>query len=75
MREYHETRNRLSLRLFEVTDTIASYRWDTRSVEAHLRSSARPWSTRSTTSWLRLRPRPRRRRRLRHGSGATAGWR
>ena len=25
-------------RLFEVTDTIASYRWDTRSVEAHLRS-------------------------------------
>ncbi len=38
MREYHETRNRLSLRLFAVTDTIASYRWDTRSVEAHLRS-------------------------------------
>jgi hypothetical protein len=24
--------------LFEVTDTVASYRWDTRSVEAHLRS-------------------------------------
>jgi 2-polyprenyl-6-methoxyphenol hydroxylase-like FAD-dependent oxidoreductase len=37
MGEYHHTRNRLSLRLFEVTDTIASYRWDTRSVEAHLR--------------------------------------
>jgi flavin-dependent dehydrogenase len=37
MGEYHQTRNRLSLRLFEVTDAIASYRWDTRSVEAHLR--------------------------------------
>jgi 2-polyprenyl-6-methoxyphenol hydroxylase-like FAD-dependent oxidoreductase len=35
---YHQTRNRLSRRLFEVTDTIASYQWDTRSVEAHLRS-------------------------------------
>ena len=35
---YHQTRNRLSRRLFEVTDTIASYRWDVRSVEAHLRS-------------------------------------
>ena len=38
MGEYHQTRNRLSLGLFEVTDTMASYRWDTRSVEAHLRS-------------------------------------
>ena len=38
MRAYHETRNRLSLRLFAVTDTIASYEWDTRSIEAHLRS-------------------------------------
>jgi cation diffusion facilitator CzcD-associated flavoprotein CzcO len=38
MREYHETRNRLSLRLFEVTETIASYEWDTRSVEPHLRA-------------------------------------
>jgi menaquinone-9 beta-reductase len=38
MRAYHETRNRLSLRLFEVTETIASYEWDTRSVETHLRS-------------------------------------
>jgi flavin-dependent dehydrogenase len=37
MGEYHQTRNRLSLRLFDVTDTIASYQWDTRSVEAHLR--------------------------------------
>jgi 2-polyprenyl-6-methoxyphenol hydroxylase-like FAD-dependent oxidoreductase len=38
MREYHETRNRLSLQMFTVTDTIASYRWDTGSVETHLRS-------------------------------------
>jgi 2-polyprenyl-6-methoxyphenol hydroxylase-like FAD-dependent oxidoreductase len=38
MGEYHQTRNRLSERLFAVTDNIASYRWDTRSVEAHLRS-------------------------------------
>jgi hypothetical protein len=38
MGEYHQTRNRLSERLFAVTENIASYRWDTRSVEAHLRS-------------------------------------
>jgi flavin-dependent dehydrogenase len=38
MREYHETRNRLSLQMFTVTDTIASYRWDAGSVETHLRS-------------------------------------
>ena len=38
MGEYHQTRNRLSKRLFAVTENIASYRWDTRSVEAHLRS-------------------------------------
>ena len=38
MGEYHRTRNRLSERLFAVTENIASYRWDTRSVEAHLRS-------------------------------------
>jgi hypothetical protein len=38
MGEYHQTRNRLSKRLFSVTENIASYRWDTRSVEAHLRS-------------------------------------
>ena len=38
MGEYHQTRNRLSERLFTVTENIASYRWDTRSVEAHLRS-------------------------------------
>jgi flavin-dependent dehydrogenase len=38
MPAYHETRNRLSLRLFAVTDTIASYEWDTRSIEPHLRS-------------------------------------
>jgi 2-polyprenyl-6-methoxyphenol hydroxylase-like FAD-dependent oxidoreductase len=38
LRSYHETRNRLSLRLFAVTDSIASYEWDTRSIEAHLRS-------------------------------------
>ena len=37
MAEYHRTRDRLSRRLFEVSDIIASYRWDTRSVEAHLR--------------------------------------
>ena len=35
---YHRTRNRLSSRVFTVTDAIASYEWDTRSVEAHLRS-------------------------------------
>jgi 2-polyprenyl-6-methoxyphenol hydroxylase-like FAD-dependent oxidoreductase len=38
MSEYHQTRNRLSERLFAVTENIASYRWDIRSVEAHLRS-------------------------------------
>ena len=38
MGEYHQTRNRLSERLFAVTENIASYRWDTRSVEAHVRS-------------------------------------
>jgi 2-polyprenyl-6-methoxyphenol hydroxylase-like FAD-dependent oxidoreductase len=38
MGEYHQTRNRLSERLFAVTENIASYRWDTRSVEPHLRS-------------------------------------
>jgi 2-polyprenyl-6-methoxyphenol hydroxylase-like FAD-dependent oxidoreductase len=38
MRDYHDTRNRLSLRLFAVTEAIASYQWDTRSVEALLRS-------------------------------------
>jgi 2-polyprenyl-6-methoxyphenol hydroxylase-like FAD-dependent oxidoreductase len=38
MGKYHQTRNRLSERLFAVTENIASYRWDTRSVEPHLRS-------------------------------------
>ena len=38
MREYHQTRNRLSERLFAVTESFASYRWDTGSVEPHLRS-------------------------------------
>jgi 2-polyprenyl-6-methoxyphenol hydroxylase-like FAD-dependent oxidoreductase len=38
MGEYHQTRNRLSERLFAATENIASYRWNTCSVEAHLRS-------------------------------------
>jgi 2-polyprenyl-6-methoxyphenol hydroxylase-like FAD-dependent oxidoreductase len=38
MDDYHQTRNRLSKHLFAVTENIASYRWDIRSVEAHLRS-------------------------------------
>jgi 2-polyprenyl-6-methoxyphenol hydroxylase-like FAD-dependent oxidoreductase len=38
MRAYHRTRDRLSLPLFAVTDTLASYEWDTGSVETHLRA-------------------------------------
>jgi 2-polyprenyl-6-methoxyphenol hydroxylase-like FAD-dependent oxidoreductase len=38
MGEYHQNRNRLSKRLFAVTEDIASYQWDTRSIEPHLRS-------------------------------------
>jgi flavin-dependent dehydrogenase len=38
LREFHRTRDRLSRRLFEVTDEIASYHWDTRSIEHLLRS-------------------------------------
>src|SRR3974390_904327 len=34
MGEYHQTRNRLSERLFAATENIVSYRWDIRSVEA-----------------------------------------
>ena len=76
MGEYHQTRNRLSLRLFAVTDTIASYRWDTRSVEAHLRSlsaamvdevdhllASAPGPTMPTPEVTR------------RGLGAAAGWR
>jgi 2-polyprenyl-6-methoxyphenol hydroxylase-like FAD-dependent oxidoreductase len=35
---YHRTRDRLSLPLFAVTETLASYEWDTDSVEGHLRA-------------------------------------
>ena len=38
MGEFHDTRDRLSCRLFEVTEKIASYQWDIRSVEPLLRS-------------------------------------
>jgi 2-polyprenyl-6-methoxyphenol hydroxylase-like FAD-dependent oxidoreductase len=34
---YQATRDRLSARLFAVTDEIASYRWDTRSIQGLLR--------------------------------------
>ena len=37
MGEYHRTRNDLSAGLFDVTDTLASYKWDTLTVERHLR--------------------------------------
>jgi flavin-dependent dehydrogenase len=37
MDQYHRTRDALSDRLFTVTDTIASYEWDTKTVEGHLR--------------------------------------
>jgi hypothetical protein len=37
MGEFHATRDRLSRRLFVVTDELASYRWDTASVEPLLR--------------------------------------
>jgi 2-polyprenyl-6-methoxyphenol hydroxylase-like FAD-dependent oxidoreductase len=38
MREYHDIRNRLSLRLFAATEMVASYEWDMRSIEAHERA-------------------------------------
>jgi 2-polyprenyl-6-methoxyphenol hydroxylase-like FAD-dependent oxidoreductase len=38
MREYHEIRNRLSLRLFAATEVVASYQWDMHSIEAHVRA-------------------------------------
>ena len=50
MTDYHQTRNRLSLRLFTVTETIASYQWDTASIQPHLRSLSAAMATRSNTS-------------------------
>ena len=38
MIDYHRTRNRLSERLFVVTEHIASFGWTTASIEGHLRS-------------------------------------
>jgi 2-polyprenyl-6-methoxyphenol hydroxylase-like FAD-dependent oxidoreductase len=38
LQDYHRTRDRLSQRLFAVTEHLAAYDWTTASIEAHLRS-------------------------------------
>jgi hypothetical protein len=36
MRDYEDTRDRLSVPLFDITDAIAGYRWDLAEVRDHL---------------------------------------